>query len=157
MTILDSGPAEHMSAEGSASVAPSLSSDDPGVSTKEQPRLLVAELASLLECSICNELMHSPASLLCGHSFCVTCLRSSLDRSRACPLCRQPCHTVNAVRTNIALASIAAAAFPAEVAERRFAHSVGMEKSSRKILPVLLSTHVEFPGALCVLLHPRTQ
>lgn len=154
MTILDSGPAEHVNAEGSASLAPSLSSD-PGISTKEQPHLLVAELASLLECSICNELMHSPASLLCGHSFCVTCLRSSLDRSRACPLCRQPCHTVNAVRTNIALASIAAAAFPAEVAERRFAHSVGMEKSSRKILPVLLSTHVEFPGALCVLPHPR--
>ena len=81
------------------------------------------ELLSLLECAICNELMHEPASLLCGHSFCGSCLQLALARSRACPLCRRPCHTASAIQTNIALASIARLAFPELAAERTLAAS----------------------------------
>ena len=106
------------------------------------------ELLSLLECAICNELMHEPASLLCGHSFCGACLQLALVRSRACPLCRRPCHTASAIQTNIALASIARLVFPTLTAERALAASNAAAEPPRpKTYPLFLSTTVEFPGA----------
>ena len=124
----------------------SMSAADPSLAVAAQ----LSELASILECSICNELMHLPASLLCGHSFCSACLRSALARARACPLCRQPCHTATALRTNIALAAVARTAFPAAAAERAAAASALAEQPAPpKDLPLFLTTQVTFPGETC--------
>ena len=47
----------------------------------------------ILECSICQETLRQPRSLLCQHTFCESCLRQHLSASDSrriltCPLCR---------------------------------------------------------------------
>lgn len=49
---------------------------------------------SLLQCGVCLSLVCEPVSISCGHTFCRTCLVSSLRRShKRCPCCRAVCHT----------------------------------------------------------------
>ncbi|TPX72342.1 hypothetical protein SpCBS45565_g00416 [Spizellomyces sp. 'palustris'] len=44
-----------------------------------------------LECNLCLSLLHDPVTCPCGHTYCRTCILSSLDKhSRQCPLCRIP-------------------------------------------------------------------
>jgi hypothetical protein len=48
-------------------------------------------LLDLFKCSICLSIMLDPASLLCGHSGCLKCLRQSFKQGcRHCPLCKAP-------------------------------------------------------------------
>lgn len=48
-----------------------------------------------LRCSVCLELLARPATLLCGHSFCLGCLRRWAEararkgRERSCPNCQR--------------------------------------------------------------------
>ena len=44
-------------------------------------------ISSLLECGICLEVYKDPRMLPCGHTFCVTCIRSS--RQDTCALCKR--------------------------------------------------------------------
>ena len=46
------------------------------------------EVKELLECTVCTELLLDPVTTPCGHSFCRTCLRQSMDHSTKCPVCR---------------------------------------------------------------------
>ena len=41
-----------------------------------------------MECSICMELMVSPCTLPCNHTFCITCLRKSQQTHNRCAYCR---------------------------------------------------------------------
>ena len=44
-----------------------------------------------LTCPICLEIYKHPRNLLCGHSFCITCLfMIKIDNSIICPICRNP-------------------------------------------------------------------
>lgn len=109
----------------------------------------IVAIRNELECAICNELMHEPSSLLCGHSFCGGCLRAALAQQRACPLCRRPCHTAAAIQINVALASIARAAFPELVSERALSAAMVTRRTEPvSRLPLFLSTSVEFPGSM---------
>jgi hypothetical protein len=61
--------------------------DDPSDFTSP----LLSALDSSLRCSICREFFTAPVSLPCAHSFCSTCIRSSLDAAerdnKKCPSC----------------------------------------------------------------------
>lgn len=47
-------------------------------------------LDDMLSCSICLDYYKHPRNLLCGHSFCTTCLQMiKINNEIVCPLCRQ--------------------------------------------------------------------
>lgn len=48
------------------------------------------QLASVLECSICMELMNVTHALVCGHSYCKDCIQAwfTSTNKRNCPMCR---------------------------------------------------------------------
>jgi len=45
-------------------------------------------MTTAFECSVCLRLLHEPATLPCGHSFCRRCLITCLDHQPRCPSCR---------------------------------------------------------------------
>ncbi|CEL94050.1 unnamed protein product [Vitrella brassicaformis CCMP3155] len=52
----------------------------------------VAALSNILECSICLQVVCQPICVPCGHTFCRSCLVSSMKVSRKkCPSCRAVC------------------------------------------------------------------
>ncbi|XP_037096527.1 nuclear factor 7, ovary-like [Syngnathus acus] len=68
--------------------------------------------ASELTCSICLDIFTDPVTLLCGHSFCRTCLTGFLDNEEEhlCPQCRTSVPSVEEVTglcTNFVLLSLA--------------------------------------------------
>ncbi|KAL9559238.1 hypothetical protein MBANPS3_000505 [Mucor bainieri] len=57
----------------------------------------LAKIAKELTCIICTGIFDDPNALHCGHSFCAQCIRSWLETSKTCPVCRvqivrQPVH-----------------------------------------------------------------
>ena len=63
-------------------------------------------------CAICLSILHEPASLQCGHTFCSRCVQTALRRTAACPVCRQPASQVLAV--NHLLSRLLTQTFPEE-------------------------------------------
>ena len=113
--------------------------------------LSAADLERLLECSICSEVMREPSSLLCGHSFCRSCLKSALRLKAACPLCRRPANSAASdPRPNTALASIVAAAFSQLASKADDDASLPPERGGSE-LPLFLSTEVQFPEGVSTL------
>ena len=54
-------------------------------------------ISDIIECPICLEVLHTPTSLPCLHTFCLRCLRSTFTTDypgdvAACPVCRQDFH-----------------------------------------------------------------
>ncbi|MFO0117892.1 MAG: RING-HC finger protein, partial [bacterium] len=41
-------------------------------------------------CSICWNLMLQPVTTPCGHTFCKSCLQTTLNQKRECIMCRTP-------------------------------------------------------------------
>eukprot|EP01091_Cochliopodium_minus_P010658 TRINITY_DN2870_c0_g1_i1.p1 TRINITY_DN2870_c0_g1~~TRINITY_DN2870_c0_g1_i1.p1 ORF type:complete len:131 (-),score=13.65 TRINITY_DN2870_c0_g1_i1:68-460(-) len=74
-----------------------------------------------LECSICMETLYKPATLVCGHSFCLHCVNQILKISDRCPICRNPIINFNMkeIKTNIALQNIIERYFSEEIKEKR--------------------------------------
>lgn len=101
------------------------------------------DVPSELECSVCLQLLHEPASLPCGHSFCLSCVRRSLSSNRSCPLCRRACY--GAVQTNLALTHALRMLYP-NVEPRRRSTSHADVAVDSLVLPCFLSSAVEFPG-----------
>ncbi|WWC59947.1 DNA repair protein rad18 [Kwoniella dejecticola CBS 10117] len=56
-------------------------------------------------CQICKEPFQAPVSIACGHSFCSSCIRSSLDVLKKCPSCNEPA-SEGSIRRNRALEEI---------------------------------------------------
>uniref|UniRef100_A0A2H8THV2 E3 ubiquitin-protein ligase CHFR n=1 Tax=Melanaphis sacchari TaxID=742174 RepID=A0A2H8THV2_9HEMI len=60
---------------------------------KEEPvEIFKNQINKLLEndfqCSICNEVMYRASTANCNHSFCESCLKKWLTKSKFCPVCR---------------------------------------------------------------------
>ena len=106
-------------------------------------RMTQPDVPSELECSVCLQLLHEPASLPCGHSFCLSCVRRSLSSNRSCPLCRRACY--GAVQTNLALTHALRMLYP-NVEPRRRSTSHADVAVDSLVLPCFLSSAVEFPG-----------
>ena len=52
-------------------------------------RVFVSPPADWLVCAVCLDVLTSPASFPCGHTFCRACAGRCLSESRrACPVCR---------------------------------------------------------------------
>ena len=80
----------------------------------------VHAMSSTFDCSICLRLMHEPATLPCGHSFCKTCLRTCLEHSLCCPTCRMDVPSEMAEpQVNIALSEALEQLNPTEATARR--------------------------------------
>jgi hypothetical protein len=50
---------------------------------------LCDKLKNDMACAICHDIFYPPVSLLCGHTFCRSCLDWWLDQVSNCPTCRQ--------------------------------------------------------------------
>ncbi|XP_075687730.1 E3 ubiquitin-protein ligase TRIM39-like [Rhinoderma darwinii] len=73
--------------------------------------MATADLKDELNCSICLNIYTEPVTLRCGHSFCLVCIRSVLDRQDGggvytCPECRAEYQKRPALRRNMKLCNI---------------------------------------------------
>jgi len=102
---------------------------------------------SLLECSICLNILAEPVSVPCGHSFCRTCLVTALQRAqKKCPLCRAVCVIDAAVQNeNVHLAAILKTCFPSQYNER-LKEVEELKKQWKKTLPIFFFNDTLFPG-----------
>ncbi|KAK6906910.1 DNA repair protein rad18 [Kwoniella mangroviensis CBS 8886] len=83
---------------------PLLSSmDEPPPFPSNYPQL--RRLDRSVICQICKEPFQAPVSIGCGHSFCSSCIRSSLDVMKKCPSCNEPA-SEGQIRRNRALEEI---------------------------------------------------
>nr|XP_019049942.1 DNA repair protein rad18 [Kwoniella bestiolae CBS 10118]OCF28872.1 DNA repair protein rad18 [Kwoniella bestiolae CBS 10118] len=83
---------------------PLLSSmDEPPPFPPSHPHL--RRLDRSVVCQICKEPFQAPVSIGCGHSFCSSCIRSSLDVMKKCPSCNEPA-LEGQIRRNRALEEI---------------------------------------------------
>lgn len=55
----------------------------------QSPDTPVNALTSELECTLCWAPMTCPVTCPCGHTWCKSCILTSIDHSRSCPMCRQ--------------------------------------------------------------------
>ncbi|XP_045425904.1 tripartite motif-containing protein 65 isoform X1 [Lemur catta] len=64
-------------------------------------------LEDKLTCAICLGLYQDPATLPCGHNFCMVCIQDWWGRcGKACPECRQPFPDDAELRRNVALSGV---------------------------------------------------
>lgn len=79
------------------------------ISKLEKERSGLEEIESMFTCAICCDPFLNPATLQCGHSFCMLCIEEWFSKKLVCPTCRCPITTLpikskcleNAVRTTI--------------------------------------------------------
>ncbi|WVR04084.1 DNA repair protein rad18 [Kwoniella sp. DSM 27419] len=74
--------------------------DEPPPFPESYPQL--RRLDRAMVCQICKEPYTGPVSISCGHSFCSSCIRSSLDVSKKCPSCNETV-SEGSIRRNRAL------------------------------------------------------
>ncbi len=90
-----------------------------------------------LTCAVCLEALEEPASLPCGHSFCLEpCLRALAATRRRCPLCRADSvpRSAEELHVNIALRDAVAA-----LRELRRARAVGERGGAAAVRAALLA------------------
>jgi len=49
---------------------------------------IIEQIAELLKCSICYEILKTPLVSNCQHRFCSACITEWLDKKSSCPICR---------------------------------------------------------------------
>ena len=97
----------------------------------------ISMASSAFECSVCLRLLHEPATLPCGHSFCRRCLVTCLDHQPRCPSCRTDvpsefCSGSVAVSYSLAEAAPSAAFRVAPCRRIRAASAVGAAAASSR-------------------------
>ncbi|WVF66718.1 DNA repair protein rad18 [Kwoniella sp. CBS 6097] len=74
--------------------------DEPAPFPAQYPQL--RRLDRSMVCQICKEPFTGPVTISCGHSFCSSCIRSSLEVMKKCPSCNESV-TEGSIRRNRAL------------------------------------------------------
>ena len=115
---------------------PAQEDDDDKRAASHNTKSMAEKLRRDLMCSICHEVVYPPVSLLCGHSFCQSCLEWWFDRSRAdpsCPTCRKtvPVDRRDALSHNFSLKACVMAVYGAEIVERLKARRTKGERGGR--------------------------
>ena len=114
---------------------------------------LSAEQRAYLECGVCLDLLASPATVPCGHSFCLKCIQTLQRKSpyhAKCPLCRETLPRCQ-YQVNGAMEQLLEALLPEEYRVRREEHKYHRGPSR---LRVLLYTLREVTYRLALLLGP---
>lgn len=71
------------------------------------------------DCALCMKLLVEPVGLLCGHTFCKSCIKRSLALQPSCPMCRASCHlSIKDVVPNLLLCKVIESRFGDELRER---------------------------------------
>jgi len=83
-----------------------------GNGEEDGPELESLDDAKLYTCVVCMDIFYEPVTLLCGHSYCFTCLyrMERANRKSECPVCREK-WTIWP-RTNCVLSEIIKQQFP---------------------------------------------
>lgn len=104
-------------------------------------RAWMSELQAIFNCGICNRMMDDPCSIPCGHTHCISCLRSRCAElpGRQCPVCNEPISstTVSSLRVAITIRDAISALFPQLAEEARaersvFSHCVSVKESAKE-------------------------
>lgn len=102
---------------------------------------------SAFDCQVCFSLLCEPVTIACGHTFCRTCLISSLVKNKKrCPVCRTPCHTSARGRVvNLLLQSMLTQYYPVSYS-KRLEEIKQIEEVERHQLPLFCFNEVMFPN-----------
>jgi len=76
------------------------------------PQRTLAIAKRHVTCPICFALLTRPSTLMCGHSFCYSCIDWWLDTASTCPICRQEQHKQASLGVNRALTACLSVLFP---------------------------------------------
>jgi len=104
---------------------------------------------SLLECSICLNMLAEPISIPCGHTFCRTCLVTAQQRSqKKCPLCRAVC-VVDAANQNenVHLSAILKSCF-GQLYTERLKDIAELKNNWKQTLPIFFFNEVLYPTSV---------
>ena len=105
------------------------------------------------ECALCMKLFWEPLALHCGHTFCRSCIKRSLEMQAACPLCRGACRlNASEVRPNLLITKVIAERFASELADRAREAAADEDELNRQRLGLFLLPDTGgrlflFPGA----------
>jgi len=114
-------------------------------STTTNPQLDV----TLLECSICLNMLAEPISIPCGHTFCRPCLVTAQQRSqKKCPICRAVCVVDASIQNeNIQLSAILKTCFPQQYTERLKEISE-LKNNWKQTLPIFFYNEMLYPTSV---------
>ena len=106
-------------------------------------------LNKLFECFICFQAMYDPATLPCGHSACLSCLKESFSKKfHICPECRLPLKKEDEtrLRVNITLRDAINKLYPDAIEARRQAIEASASASSSSSALMLKGASRLVPG-----------
>lgn len=108
---------------------------------------IYTSLEKVLECSICLRTLCEPISIPCGHTFCRTCLVSSLRRSKKkCPECREVCHVEAETASENHIIKAIAQQFNPNSYATRLQEAEAEKVGWRSLLPIFYYNSPLFPG-----------
>eukprot|EP00039_Didymoeca_costata_P005850 m.85203 g.85203 ORF g.85203 m.85203 type:complete len:409 (+) comp13001_c0_seq1:229-1455(+) len=76
---------------------------------------------AILECTLCLRMLYHPVTISCGHTFCQTCIQTSLKHQTKCPICRRALPTMNyaaSLAVNVTLENLIENLCPKEYSTR---------------------------------------
>lgn len=106
---------------------------------------IVAAIRPEADCNVCYALFHDPVTTSCGHTYCRSCLRRSLDIHPSCPICRrtlsaQTYHRRSSSPSNGRLARVLESFWPEQVRARREASVERRDPATECDTPIFVCT-----------------
>ena len=121
----------------------------PDSTPERSNRSLLEDIAAAIrpeaDCNVCYALFHDPVTTSCGHTYCRSCLRRSLDIHPSCPICRrtlsaQTYHRRSSSPSNGRLAHVLESFWPEQVRARREAAVERRDPATECDTPIFVCT-----------------